>query len=67
MGNFYSTVSEDAKTFKDLTDENEPRTPQTASNNAKVHMAAKGLEAFIDPRSPTQGVSRTPLEVTLNV
>jgi len=67
MGNLYSTFSDEAQQFKELTD-NDQKTPVSArssgSNNedGTGQQKGKGL-AFIDPRSPSQGVSRTPLEI----
>jgi len=71
MGNLYSTFSEDAKQFKELTGDNsdQQRTPVPArnstSNNEDNNAQAKPkvVVPFIDPRSPTQGVTRTPLEI----
>ncbi|ODM93312.1 Cell division cycle-associated protein 3 [Orchesella cincta] len=70
MGNLYSTVAEDAKQFNEMSG-NENASPATgatpatpcpsgaAENNAK-HQQVLGL---IDPRSPSEGLPRTPLEI----
>ncbi|CAL8138064.1 unnamed protein product [Orchesella dallaii] len=64
MGNLYSSVAEEARQFKEMTGNENAPTPATPSpssveNNAK-HQQVLGL---IDPRSPSEGLPRTPLEI----
>lgn len=75
MGNLVSSISEDAKTYKELQKGAQetpggtigvvetPKTPSPFGGESNALLNNPKIAPLVDPRSPSQGVSRTPLEV----